>query len=276
MASDIRPRLLTAVVLIPLFVWGVLAMPPTYFAALLAAIVVIAAAEWGRLVDLSNGAQFVFVVVLALLLLLVMIAPPPPLLTHGIAVAAMVWWAIAIQWLRRYETGEDIPRERWSGILIGVLVLVPPWAALTALHRDPLAGPSYVLFLFILIWAADSGAYFSGRRFGRRKLAPRTSPGKTWEGIAGGMAAASVVAVIGAWVFDMSFSSAAAFVILCSIVVAISVVGDLVESLFKRIAGVKDSGRFLPGHGGALDRIDSITAAAPVFYLGVGLIGRLP
>lgn len=268
----LKQRLLTAGVLIPLFVWGVLALPSTYFAALLAAVVVIAAAEWGRLVGLPNGMQVGFVVTMALLLLLATIAPPPPMLAHGIAFAAVIWWIIALQWLRRYEAGEEIRRERWSGALVGVLVLVPAWAALTALHRD--SGPGYVLFLFILIWAADTGAYFCGRRFGRRKLAPRVSPGKTWEGVTGGVAAALLVAVIGAGALDMSFPSGVAFVILCGIVVAVSVVGDLVESLFKRVAGVKDSGHFLPGHGGALDRIDSITSAAPVFYLGVGLIGR--
>src|SRR3569833_1530005 len=192
----LKQRLLTAAVLIPLFVWAVLGLPTPYFAALLAVVVLIAAAEWGALVQL--------------------------------------------------------PQETRIGFVIEVAVLL----------------------LLALLWAADSGAYFSARRYGRRKLAPRVSPGKTWEGVAGGMAAALVVAVIGARIFDMSFAATGAFMILCGLVVVISVVGDLVESLFKREAGVKDSGRFLPGHGGALDRIDSLTAAAPLFYLGVILIRR--
>src|SRR3569623_651593 len=230
----LKQRLLTAAVLIPLFVWAVLGLPTPYFAALLAVVVLIAAAEWGALVQLPQETRIGFVIVVAVMLLLA------------------IWTA---------------PHGRWGGALVGVLVLLPPWLALVTLHGNAAAGPGYVLFLFVLIWAADSGAYFSGRRYGRRKLAPRVSPGKTWEGVAGGRAAALVVAVIGARIFDMSFAATAAFVILCGLVVVISEVGDLVESMFKREAGVKDSGRFLPGHGGALDRIDSLTAAAPLFYL---------
>jgi len=270
----LKQRLLTAAVLIPLFVWAVLGLPTPYFAALLAVVVLIAAAEWGALVQLPQETRIGFVIVVAVMLLLAIWTAPPAPFTHAAAAAAVIWWAIATQWLRRYEAGRTVPHGRWGGALVGVLVLLPPWLALVTLHGNAAAGPGYVLFLFVLIWAADSGAYFSGRRYGRRKLAPRVSPGKTWEGVAGGMAAALVVAVIGARIFDMSFAATVAFMILCGLVVVISVVGDLVESLFKREAGVKDSGRFLPGHGGALDRIDSLTAAAPLFYLGVILIRR--
>src|SRR3569832_2122821 len=270
----LKQRLLTALVLIPLFVWGVLALPTLYFSALRAVVVSIAANELGRLVRLPSTARRVFVAAVAATLLIITLAAPVPPLAHGLAIAAELWWLVAQRRLRRYEAGEPVPHGRWCGALIGLLVLVPPWLALSELHRDPATGPSYVLLLFVLIWVADSGAYFSGRRYGRRKLAPRVSPGKTREGVAGGMAAALVVAVIGARIFDMSFAATGAFMILCGLVVVISVVGDLVESLFKREAGVKDSGRFLPGHGGALDRIDSLTAAAPLFYLGVILIRR--
>jgi len=271
----LKQRLLTALVLIPLFVWGVLALPTLYFSALLAVVVIIAANEWGRLVRLPSTARRVFVAAVAATLLIITLAAPVPPLAHGLAIAAVLWWLVALRWLRRYEAGEPVPHGRWSGALIGLLVLVPPWLALSELHRDPATGPAYVLLLFVLIWVADSGAYFSGRRYGRRKLAPRVSPGKTREGVIGGMAAALIAALIGALILNFPLAVLPVFMVLCAAVVVISVVGDLVESLFKREAGVKDSGHFLPGHGGALDRIDSLTAAAPVFYLGVGLIGRL-
>ncbi len=272
----LKQRLLTAAVLIPLFVWGVLALPSMYFAMLLAAVVVVAALEWSRLVALPTTARLVFVLLIGSGLLFAMYAPPPADVIRGIAATAVIWWACATAWIYRYQIGaQGLPKTRLGGALAGLAVLLPPWLALTALHRDPATGPAYVLFLFVLVWAADSGAYFAGRRFGRRKVAPRVSPGKTWEGVLGGAAASLLVAVAGAFIFNIPFVVAILFVALCVAVVVISVVGDLLESLFKREAGVKDSGRFLPGHGGALDRIDSITAAAPVFYVGMALIAWL-
>lgn len=275
MSTDPKQRLLTAAVLIPLFVWAVLGLPTSYFAVLLALVIVIAAMEWGAIARFPPPLRAGFVVAVAALLPLAIWAPPSTPFMYAITGGAVIWWIVSMQWLRRYEVGRPVRYGRWGAVLVGMLVLLPPWLALVALHADPAAGPAYVLFLFVLIWAADSGAYFCGRRYGRRKLAPRVSPGKTWEGAAGGMAAALAVAVIGAGLLDVSFAAAPAFLILCGMVVVISVVGDLVESLFKREAGVKDSGRFLPGHGGALDRIDSLTAAAPLFYLGVSVIRRL-
>lgn len=271
----LKQRLLTAAVLIPLFVWAVLGLPTPYFAVLLALVIVIASMEWGTVARFPTPLRVGFVMAVATLLPLAIWAPPSTPFMYAITGGAVIWWLVSTQWLRRYEAGRPVTYGRWSAVLVGMLVLLPPWLALVALHDDPAAGPAYVLFLFVLIWAADSGAYFCGRRYGRRKLAPRVSPGKTWEGAAGGLAAALAVAVIGVGLLDVSFAAAPAFLILCGMVVVISVVGDLVESLFKREAGVKDSGRFLPGHGGALDRIDSLTAAAPLFYLGVSVIRRL-
>lgn len=272
----LKQRLLTAAVLIPLFVWGVLALPSTYFAMLLTAVLVVAALEWARLVALPVAARRIFVALIAGGLLFAVYSPPPVEVIRGIAAAAVLWWGWATVSIFRYQAGAKVlPATALGGALAGVAVLLPPWLALTALHRDPATGPAYVLFLFVLVWAADSGAYFVGRRFGRRKLAARVSPGKTWEGVMGGAAASLLVAVAAVFILNVSAAVAPWFVVLCVVVVVISVVGDLLESLFKREAGVKDSGRFLPGHGGALDRIDSITAAAPVFYVGLALIAWL-
>ena len=122
----------------------------------------------------------------------------------------------------------------------------------------------------LLVVAADIGAYFAGRQFGRNKLAPRVSPGKTWEGVLGGVAGAAIVAAVGVTLFEVPIGP---FIGLSLVTVLASVVGDLTESLFKRHAGVKDSGSLLPGHGGVLDRVDSVTAAAPIFLVGLERLG---
>ena len=134
-------------------------------------------------------------------------------------------------------------------------------------------GGLLVLFLMVMIWVADSGAYFAGRQFGKHKLAPATSPGKTWEGVAGALLATAIFAFLLQANSSMINMNAIAFVVLCVFTTLISVVGDLYESMFKRIVGVKDSGTLIPGHGGVLDRVDSLTAAAPVFVAGLVLMG---
>ena len=131
-------------------------------------------------------------------------------------------------------------------------------------------GAQWVLFVFALVWMADIGAFFFGRRFGRVRLAPEVSPGKTWEGVLGGIAVSSLVAVAGSAWFHVSWPI---FVPLCLAAVGFSIIGDLTESLLKRFAGVKDSGSVFPGHGGVMDRIDSLTGAAPVLLLGLTLLG---
>jgi phosphatidate cytidylyltransferase len=159
--------------------------------------------------------------------------------------------------------------NRYAAMVAGLLVLVPAWLALVRLHA---IAPNLMLFLLLLVVAADVGAYFGGRTFGKHKLAPQVSPGKTWEGVYGGLIAGALLAVIGVFWFRMSI---APFIALCVVVVIASVIGDLTESLFKRHAGLKDSGSLLPGHGGVLDRIDSVTAAAPLFLIGLERLGLL-
>ena len=141
--------------------------------------------------------------------------------------------------------------------------------ALLALHDGAALGPGYVVFLFMLVWIADSGAYFAGRRWGRTKLASHVSPGKTREGVYGALTAALGFAVIGALVLGLGVTQWPLFILICMVTVIFSIIGDLFESMLKRQRGIKDSGSLLPGHGGILDRVDSMTAAAPVFVLGL-------
>jgi phosphatidate cytidylyltransferase len=148
-------------------------------------------------------------------------------------------------------------------------VLVPAWLALVVLHEH---APQLVLLLILLVVAADVGAYFGGRKFGRHKLAPAVSPGKTWEGVAGGLVAAMLMATAGIYWLHLT---PLPFFALSALVVVASIVGDLTESMFKRHAGLKDSGSLLPGHGGVLDRVDSVTAAAPFFLIGLERLGLL-
>jgi phosphatidate cytidylyltransferase len=157
--------------------------------------------------------------------------------------------------------------------LVGLLVLITTWSSAVAVHALAARGPELLLYLLFLIWIADSGAYFSGRRWGRRKLARHVSPGKSWEGVAGGLLPGSAFAVAGGFWFGLEGGRLAGFVVLAAAVVAVGVLGDLFESLLKRYRQVKDSGGLLPGHGGVLDRIDSLTAATPLCYCGLLLLG---
>jgi phosphatidate cytidylyltransferase len=179
--------------------------------------------------------------------------------------AACVWWLLALSWLC-FAPGLNSPT---LALLCGVPVLVPAFIGLARVLvavRGFARGPELVLWMLLLVCAADVGAYFAGRRFGRHKLAPRVSPGKSWEGAVGGLAAVALVALLGCLHFGLPAAAGVAFG--CAVGI-FSVVGDLTESLFKRGVGLKDSGNILPGHGGLLDRIDSVTAAAPLYALGL-------
>lgn len=182
-----------------------------------------------------------------------------------------LWWLAMLRWIARYPAGFGAPR--WLRAGAGLLVIPGTIAAVMLLHGA--SGPEHhgalrLLFALVLVWAADVGAYFAGRAFGSRKLAPRVSPGKSWEGVYGGVALALVIAAVaGQWLFGLQGARWVPFLLLCVAVVLFSIVGDLGESLLKREVGAKDSGTLLPGHGGILDRIDSLLAALPAMALGL-------
>ena len=179
---------------------------------------------------------------------------------------ALLWWAIAFLWILRYPT--TVPPA--VAALAGLLVLIPSWLALVAILRVPEHGPAFALLALCIVFAGDIGAFFAGHRFGRVKLAPQVSPGKTWEGLIGGVLLAALTAAAGGAFLGLS---PGIMVPVGLGVAALSVVGDLTESMFKRSVGAKDSGHLIPGHGGVLDRIDSITAAMPLFALVLSWLG---
>ena len=184
----------------------------------------------------------------------------------GLMQIGVYWWTLALMWLL-------IAPQRtapWAAAVAGVFALVPTWVALSRIIELWPLGAHWVLFILSLSFAADTGAYFVGQAYGRVKLAPRVSPHKTWEGVLGGMALAAVVGFAGSRWFGLA---ASVFVPLCLLGAAFSVVGDLTESMFKRAAGLKDSGRLFPGHGGVLDRVDGVLAATPVMCVGLLWLG---
>ncbi len=266
----LKQRLLTAAILIPLVIFGIFSLPTLYLSIILALIVAIGAWEWAALINLKKTKQrvaYVGVVIASLAGAACIARYPAGLIL--ILWVTLFWWIIALVWIFRFREKEQQTASLWKSALVGVLVLVPCWLALTVIHKSE-QGAEYLLFVMALIWIADSGAYFSGRRWGKSKLAPHVSPGKSWEGVAGGLVLVAITALIsGSLLFEYESTRLLLFTLLCVTVVLFSVEGDLLESMFKRRAGVKDSGTILPGHGGALDRIDSLTAAAPLFLLGL-------
>lgn len=269
----LKQRIITALILAPLALWGIWSLDSDNLALILALIFTLGAWEWSRLVGLDCHLGRIGYTALYPISFYFLF----PLLHQGnwplmILVLALMWWVMALLSVVTY------PRSglfwKGSGVargIAGFFVLVPSWAGLSILHSE--FGPGYFILLMLLIWGADSGAYFAGRAFGKRKLAPKVSPGKSWEGVIGGMLTAVVVAVCATYWLD-AVTGMVWFISLTLITVAISVLGDLLESMFKRMMELKDSGGILPGHGGVLDRIDSLTAAAPLFTLGLLWLSR--
>ena len=207
-----------------------------------------------------------------------------PALFQIVTLLGALAWLLAPLWLWRPGfTAGDRPLARAFKLAAGTVAVIPAWAALCLLHSDNFAnlagqaggghGPRWLLAALALVWAADSGAYFAGRHLGKHKLAPTISPNKTVEGAVGGLLAGVAVAIgLGLWAGAGS-AQLPALALVAALAVAVSIVGDLVESLLKRQAGVKDSGHLIPGHGGILDRIDGVLAAVPVFVVGKGILG---
>jgi phosphatidate cytidylyltransferase len=266
--SALKERVVTAVVLIAGMLVALFALPTAVGMLALALVILGGAWEWAGFVgaDRRSPLRVAYAAAIAAAMAACWWSTElDPALYRSLLWASGLWWIVALAWLVRFPT--RIPLA--LNVVCGGLVLVPAWLALARLLDGP-RGAEWLLFVFVLVWAADIGAFFVGRAVGRVRLAVRVSPGKTWEGVLGGLAMAGVAAVAGAWWFGLPVTG---FVALCLAAALVSVVGDLTVSMFKRHAGLKDSSDLLPGHGGILDRIDSMMAAAPLFVLGLDWVG---
>jgi phosphatidate cytidylyltransferase len=274
-ASSLAQRIGTAVVLVPLVLAALFALPPLGWALFALAAVLAAGWEWARLCTPAASVGALFVVALAVdaftLLYVGGAARARGLddtVVYAVCGAAAAFWLLVAPWWLAAGGRE----RRLPLLIVGFVVLTAAWVALVELHAH---SPWLVLAAMAVVWIADTAAYFAGRAFGRRKLAPAISPGKTWEGVWGALVAVAVYALLLAATAPspavprpLSPTATVAFVAGVALLAAVSVVGDLFESKLKRMAGVKDSGALLPGHGGVLDRVDALLAALPLAALG--------
>jgi phosphatidate cytidylyltransferase len=271
----LRQRVLTALLLAPLAILGILLLPTNLFAALLAVAFLAATWEWTRLSGMkSRPTRSAILAVAATVFVVLWLLRDSPWLWPALIVAGVVWWLAACVWLRHFAFGAaPTPENRNIKLLAGLFVIFPAWTAALSIHGSLPHGHVWTFLAMLLVWAADTGAYFAGRFFGKRKLAPQISPGKTWAGVYGAFLTSAIVVALGGWLLGVRDARLAGLVVVTVITVAGSIVGDLLESLMKRHANVKDSGVLFPGHGGLLDRLDSVFAALPLFALGKLLLG---
>lgn len=264
-----KQRIVTALILAIVAVCLILLAPTSLFASVLVVVWAVAVWEWTGLIGM-RAAQVRIAAVLAVVLAQAGLwSVRDGSLWWVVLAAGVIWWPLALLWMRRYTfSASPTSRNKAIKLLAGLCVLVPAWAALVQLHGETPDGRLWTLFALVLVWAADTFAYFAGSRFGRNKLAPRISPGKTLEGVWGALIGTALVALIAGWWMQQRGAGLALLVGLAVLCVVFSIIGDLFESLMKRQAGVKDSGSLFPGHGGMLDRLDGVFAALPLFVIG--------
>lgn len=260
----LKYRIITAFILIPLVLLGIFYLPLWAFAAVSAILFLLAAWEWAGLIGFTGPLRrpLYLGILLGFFILLYWIP------TKLILITATLTWLVMLYFVLHYEKFAKIwTRFPSSRAPLGIWILGSSWYGLNIIHNLP-AGPYYLLFLLLFVWGADTGAYFAGKRWGKHKLAPHISPGKSIEGVLGGVVVSVLVAAIGGWFFYHSFGTAYFSLLLLALITSlVSVLGDLAESMMKRLAAVKDSGKLLPGHGGLLDRIDSLLSTTPIFAL---------
>ncbi|WP_271273012.1 phosphatidate cytidylyltransferase [Aliamphritea hakodatensis] len=266
----LKQRLITALILAPCALAGLFFLSFDLFKLFTCVIVLFAAWEWADLSGVpSASARVAYSSFVAACIALVDYSLPVEYF-KDFMLPTVLFWVMALFWVLRFPVVRGW-QSSWQRMIIGLLVLVPSWMALVSIRQHP-DGSVFLLMLLLLVWGADIGAYFAGKTWGRKKLAPKVSPGKTMAGFWGGIGSCVLIAV--GFVVYLDFSVLDGFYLIVLSVVAglASVLGDLFESMLKRQRGIKDSSKLLPGHGGVLDRIDSITAAAPMFVLGVHVL----
>ncbi|MEE8387946.1 MAG: phosphatidate cytidylyltransferase [Acidiferrobacterales bacterium] len=264
-------RVLTAVVLLPLVLWALFALPPTGIAVLIGLVVTIATWELTALIGLKTRlARALYTI-----LMIVFGASGSLWLLRGnslfpLFAIASLWWIYAfVHILKEDGSYGGVFGSSTGRLIAGFLVMLPTWLGFLTLYINDSAAPNLLLYVLVLVWVADSFAYFSGKAWGRHKLAPAVSPGKSIEGVVGGLVGVATVAIAAElFLWQHEGKALLVWILLALLTGAVSVVGDLTESIFKRRVGAKNSGTLLPGHGGMFDRIDALTAAIPVFAFG--------
>ncbi|QIB66691.1 phosphatidate cytidylyltransferase [Kineobactrum salinum] len=276
----LKQRIITALAMAGLFLGAVLFLPLAGLAIVFGVVVCLGAWEWSRLAGWrSLPARVVFLLLLVALLVALyeysrLGSEPSRTQVQPLLGIACLWWSFSLLWVKSYPASAVLWHSRIMRSLMGLLILSSAWLAAVYLLTFSRGGLLLVVMV-IVVAATDIGAYFAGTRFGRHKLVERVSPAKTWEGFWGGMSCALLLAVLLWWAIpaQMAHVSLAAVIAVVVATALASVVGDLTVSMVKRESGVKDSGALLPGHGGLLDRLDSLCSAAPVFALGLLLAG---
>jgi phosphatidate cytidylyltransferase len=268
--SPRQTRIVAALLMAPVAIGSVLYLPTPMLAGLVAALMMVGLWEWALLSGLKDKLpRACYLLANALMMLALVWAAGRDLYTLKlVSVIGAGWWLLALLWLKNFQfAAGDSAGSRALKLLAGSLCVIPAWCAVCWLHWSQPLGPRWAFFAVAIVWAADTGAYFVGVRFGKHKLAPRISPGKSWEGFYGGIAATLLLALIARPMLHVGWPSVPLLLLLTLITGLISVAGDLFESLLKRHADMKDSSQLIPGHGGVLDRLDSLLAALPVFLV---------
>lgn len=272
----LKSRLLTAFLMGPLILWGIYALPEEFFTGFAFILVSIGAWEWSGFVGLIKPIQRVSFVVMNILLFVAVLFLQNNDINMIIIAASLSWWVMCVPLLLFFPFKKNnIVNTKIIKILVGTILLLGTLVSMVIIRNNPAYGSEFVLYIILLIWFADSGAYFAGRALGKNKLIPRVSPGKTWEGVAGALAVTFIVALVSINLLNIPSTHSLIFMLVTLVTVIYSIVGDLSESMFKRMANIKDSGHIIPGHGGILDRIDSLMSGFPVFLAGLWLMEKL-
>lgn len=262
-----KQRIITALVLLPLVVGAVLWLPTNWFLTLFCAVLLLGLWEWTRLSGMVRPELRAIVLAVNAGVLAWLAWRGWPGLFPLVTLLGVIWWLIAMIWLGRIRMAREPTRGNTViKLIVGSMLVVPAFTGAALLHAAE-SGPYWMLYCLVLVWAADTGAYFVGSRIGGAKLAPSISPGKTWAGLWGGLGGASLVSLLAVPAFGLGWGAVFAMLIAALLTALASVVGDLFESLIKRHSGAKDSGRLVPGHGGVMDRLDSVVAAVPTFAI---------
>ncbi|WP_085246873.1 phosphatidate cytidylyltransferase [Gilliamella mensalis] len=268
-------RILAAIVLIPLVIVVLFLVPLSLFSSIIILVCGLAAWEWAQFLCITKKTpKLIFTLSSVLLLSILYLSPNLVIfeikLYSAILFLSIIWWIIALFLVLSYPaTTKYWCHSIFIKLLFAFFTIVPFFISMIELrsinyNSNSYTGAIWLLYIFVLVWATDTGAYFAGRSFGKRKLAAKVSPGKTVEGFIGGVSVSIAISVT-VYLFNLFKIEFSAFFISSLLAILVSVLGDLTESMFKREAGIKDSGHLIPGHGGILDRIDSLTAAVPVF-----------